>query len=71
MDNLQFVENPKSQFISSVCIVYCLEECHFVQPKEAKFLYPLLQMLQVQPNKRDRSCPNVAYIFDATNDKSR
>ena len=71
MEILLNVEDPKCQFISSVCIAYCLVECHVSHLRQAKFLYPLLTMLQVKPNESNGSCPNVEYLLDITNKNLR
>ena len=34
--------------------------------KLSEYLYPLLEMLCIQPNAERKSCPNVSYLMDVT-----
>lgn len=65
---LQNVESSKCQFISSVCIACCAQECHvsFAKLSEYTCIYPLLEMLCVQPDVESKRCPNISYLMDIT-----
>lgn len=62
---LQGVSDSKCQFISSVLITCCLKECD-IQLEFTKFVHPLLKMLCVQPNVKNKSCFNISYLLDIT-----
>lgn len=62
---LQKVQNPRCQFLSSFCIACCLMHLHFFNLFAAKeFLSPLLKMLHVQTDEKSRVCPNVSYLLN-------
>ena len=63
---LQLVQNPQHQFVSSVCIVCVTQKCDikYKDLKKKDFIFPLLKMLRVQPE--NKVCPNVSLLFDLT-----
>ena len=68
---LQGVDNTKHKFVSSVCVACCTMDCHVSQLKQEEFVYPLLEMLHIQPNLESQSCPNVSYLFEVIDQDSR
>ena len=61
---LQEVQSPRRQFITSVCIVYCTVSCKIKHLKMKEFVYPLLKMLRLNPDVKREVCPNFSSLYD-------
>ena len=71
MKNLQYIKNPLCRFISSVCIACSVIDCHIFKMKQVEFLFPLLQMLQVEPNPENKTIPYFSYLLNITSESYR
>ena len=57
------IQAPQHQFTSAICLACCVVECQISHTLKGKdFVVPLLGMLQLQPDIREK----VSYLRDIT-----
>lgn len=61
---LHRVKTLQRQFISAICVACCLHLCQVDSRLKKDYLFPLLRMLQVQPDRESRTCPEYTCLCD-------
>lgn len=61
---LQGIQSLQHQFVSATCIACCLNQCSIEYEQSKSFLFPLLRLLQIQPDTERRICPQYTFLCD-------
>ena len=68
---LQHMKDSQHKFSSAVCVAGCLQLCDLNHTlKKYKFLFPLLNVLQLKPDVERKICPDYSYVSNNLADES-